>query len=139
MMLEGQLVLVRSSKLITLEDKAETFHLFFAISAVDLKHARQTVEGFDFFLNLSLFSGHIAPPFWVSIKVYHSRPGETTGITEIFAWEDCYLTRISKKLQGLFCLPLIGLHNNIIIFPSFLFSSFYPVFYLTQFEPYRLW
>lgn len=62
MMLEGQLVLVRSSKLITLEDKAETFHLFFAISAVDLKHARQTVEGFDFFLNLSFFSGHIAPP-----------------------------------------------------------------------------
>mgnify|MGYP001612024927 FL=1 len=69
MMLEGQLVLVRSSKLITLEDKAETFHLFFAISAVDLKHARQTVEGFDFFLNLSLFSGHIAPPFWVQTQI----------------------------------------------------------------------
>lgn len=63
MILEGRLVLVRSSKLIILEDKAETFHLFFAIGAVDLKHTRQTVEGFDFLLNLFLFSGHIVPPF----------------------------------------------------------------------------
>ena len=63
MTLEGQLVLVRSSKLIILEDKAETFHLFFAIGAVDFKHTRQTAEGFDFFMNLFLFSGHIAPPF----------------------------------------------------------------------------
>ena len=84
MMLVGKLVLARPSKLIILEDKAETFHFFFAIGTIDLEHPGQTVKGFDLLLDLFLFSGHIAPPL-VSLKVYHPQIGETTGITKIFA------------------------------------------------------